>query len=65
MSLDESQAAEIQCPYCGEAIELYVDCSVRRQVYIEDCSVCCRPITVTLVSVDGQLESLEARSEDD
>lgn len=34
------------CPYCGETIELLVDCSVEQQTYIEDCFVCCRPITV-------------------
>jgi hypothetical protein len=32
------------CPYCGELIEVLVDTSVEEQDYIEDCSVCCRPI---------------------
>ena len=63
--MDSSQSVEIQCPYCGEDIELAVDCSVRRQIYVEDCAVCCRPITITLVSADGEVESIEARSEDD
>lgn len=34
------------CPYCGELIELLVDCSLAEQSYIEDCSVCCRPIVI-------------------
>ena len=34
------------CPYCGETIELLVDSSVEQQTYIEDCFVCCRPMTV-------------------
>ena len=63
--MDDSQSAQIQCPYCGETIDLCVDCSVRRQVYIEDCSVCCRPITITVVSAGGEVESVEGRSEDD
>jgi len=63
--MDDSQTAELSCPYCGEEIEVAVDCSVRRQVYIEDCAVCCRPITITLVSSDGEVESIEARSEDE
>jgi hypothetical protein len=63
--MDDSQSALIQCPYCGEEIEVAVDGSVRRQVYIEDCSVCCRPITITLVSSDGEVESIEGRSEDE
>ena len=40
------------CPYCGEEIELFVDGGGgRRQRYVEDCSVCCRPIEV-LASTD-------------
>lgn len=41
----------IACPYCGEAIEIVVDDSVDEQQYVEDCSVCCRPINVA-VTVD-------------
>jgi len=63
--MDDSEPAEIQCPYCGEMIDVSVDCSVRRQVYIEDCSVCCRPITITVVSEDGEVLSIEGRTEDD
>jgi hypothetical protein len=55
----------IQCPYCGEQIEVIVDCSVRRQEYIEDCSVCCRPIVITVVAALDSVESIEARTEDD
>ena len=42
----------IGCPYCGESIEIVVDDSVVHQAYIEDCSVCCRPINVE-VSIDS------------
>lgn len=44
-----------QCPYCGEPIELVLDGSAGEQAYIEDCQVCCRPISVH-VSVDGDGE---------
>lgn len=43
---------KIECPYCGETIELVLDCSIPEQSYIEDCQVCCRPIDITVV-VDG------------
>ncbi|MBU2966616.1 CPXCG motif-containing cysteine-rich protein [Amphritea sp. 2_MG-2023] len=43
------------CPYCGEPIVLLVDCSAGDQQYIEDCQVCCKPITVEL-----RLEGSEA-----
>jgi hypothetical protein len=39
----------IDCPYCGESIELIVDDSVEHQQYVEDCAVCCRPINVDVV----------------
>ena len=40
------EPVKTNCPYCGELIELLVDCSVPRQNYIEDCQVCCSPIEV-------------------
>jgi hypothetical protein len=42
----------IDCPYCGESIEILIDPSVPNQCYIEDCQVCCRPITLR-VTVDA------------
>jgi len=39
--------ADVSCPYCGETITLFVDeGGGPEQQYIEDCQVCCRPITV-------------------
>lgn len=55
----------ITCPYCGEAIELLIDDSAGDQRYIEDCQVCCRPITVVVaIDDDGELHA-DAFSEDD
>jgi len=39
----------ISCPYCGEHIDLVIDNTVDQQSYIEDCSVCCRPIEVEVL----------------
>jgi hypothetical protein len=58
-------SAFIDCPYCGEEIEILVDPSVDHQQYVEDCSVCCRPIVLTVVADDGEVLSVEARSEDE
>ena len=45
---------EVQCPYCGERIEIQVDGSAGEQSYVEDCSVCCRPILLEVtMSPDG------------
>ena len=54
----------VQCPYCGELTELQVDGSAGEQAYIEDCSVCCRPIEVHLVAQGGDW-TLEVRRDDD
>lgn len=52
------------CPYCGEPIELVVDCSVAEQSYVEDCSVCCHPMVVRVVT-DGELVELFLLRDDD
>jgi len=39
-----NDAVSLQCPYCGEAVELHVDEGGGvQQEYVEDCPVCCRP----------------------
>jgi len=39
-----SRPIDTSCPYCGEPVELLVDDGGgARQVYVEDCPVCCRP----------------------
>ena len=43
----------IDCPYCGESIDLVIDDSVGNQQYVEDCSVCCRPINVDVAADEG------------
>jgi hypothetical protein len=46
------QTTLLQCPNCGEEIELVIDCSVDRQEYVEDCTVCCAPMLVTVERSD-------------
>jgi hypothetical protein len=41
----------ISCPYCGELINVLINAEDDSQQYIEDCQVCCRPITF-VVSTD-------------
>lgn len=44
----------LSCPYCGEEVEVQVDpIGPSSESYVEDCSVCCRPWTVS-VSRDGE-----------
>lgn len=64
-------AALVQCPYCGEEMEMALDPgSGPRQEYVEDCSVCCRPWQVTLTYdakgiADVQLEPADDGGWDD
>ncbi len=38
----------ITCPYCGEPLEILINGEEAGQQYIEDCQVCCRPMTVSV-----------------
>jgi hypothetical protein len=63
--MDGTELVEIQCPYCGETIEVVVDCSVENQHYIEDCQVCCRPMNLA-VAIDSEgIPAIEVSQEDD
>ena len=36
--------ATVECPYCGEAVEITLDPDGgATQQYVQDCEVCCRP----------------------
>ncbi len=53
--MNAMETVPARCPYCAAPIELIVDCSVDMQEYVEDCEVCCRPITVRAsVDADGE-----------
>lgn len=57
---------ELICPYCGEAMEVDVDCTAGDQVYYEDCQVCCAPVKFTVkVDDSGNLVDLWARRDDE
>jgi len=41
---------------------MVLDLSVRRQTYVEDCEVCCRPIEITYSVQDEELATFNAKS---
>ena len=52
--MQELEERSEQCPYCGEMIDILIDISVPHQNYIEDCQVCCQPMTIdATVAFDG------------
>ena len=41
--------ADIECPYCGESVEITLDPGRgAEQDYVEDCEVCCQPWRVVV-----------------
>jgi Cysteine-rich CPXCG len=49
---------EIICPHCGEVFPIQIDTSQPEQILIEDCAVCCRPITLTIRCRPGAIVEL-------
>lgn len=53
----------VTCPYCGEAVELWVDPGTAGTM-VEDCTVCCRPWQVRVArGEDGRLEATVRRAQ--
>jgi hypothetical protein len=42
----------VQCPYCGEVVEIYLEPDVRGTL-VQDCEVCCNPWRVRVTWHDG------------
>ncbi len=63
--MDASEWTRVDCPYCGESIELQVDVGAGAYRTVEDCAVCCRPIEVAVdVGVDGAETVTVARGDE-
>ena len=48
------------CPYCWQQISMIFDLSIDEQSYVEDCEVCCRPITIGYISENSELKDFWA-----
>ena len=60
------RSSVVQCPYCGEPVEITVDPgSGSQQDYIEYCAVCCRPWNVSVTyHEDGSVDVFVDASDD-
>ena len=63
--MNQLENEHISCPYCGETIEIIIDCSIPEQVYIEDCEVCCRPISLLIYVSDSNNIRIFPRNENE
>jgi hypothetical protein len=63
--MNELESRDVQCPYCGEIIDILIDCSVSHQDYIEDCQVCCQPINLEVTVGQGDEPVIVVSSDND
>jgi|GEM_PF-452014 len=48
------------CPHCAGNLDLMLDPSAGKQRYVEECSLCCRPVEVRLEAHDYRVDRVEA-----
>jgi hypothetical protein len=49
---------DIQCPHCGEIITTTADTSQGDYSTIEDCQVCCAPMTIEVRCRPGRVDEV-------
>ena len=52
----------VECPYCGEEVEIYLEPDVGGS-FVQDCEVCCNPWTIRVVR-DGEDRYLDISKAD-
>ena len=55
------QWVEIQCPYCGEHMDIRIDPSEEGQVLVQDCAVCCKPVELAVEVEEGEVSVAASR----
>lgn len=63
--MNGQEEISIICPYCGEPISVLVDTSIESQCYVEDCEVCCQPMTLDCTVDAGGRVAVDVRRGDD
>jgi Cysteine-rich CPXCG len=52
----------VECPYCGETSEIYLEADVRG-TFVQDCEVCCNPWQIS-VRWEGEQRMVDVRCAD-
>jgi hypothetical protein len=52
----------VQCPYCGEEVEIYIEPDVRG-TFVQDCEVCCNPWLVRVIGHDDERDVQLSRAD--
>ena len=58
-----TEIISITCPYCGAPTDVHVEAEADN--YIEDCTVCCQPIELTVRADESGNVELEAHRGDE
>ncbi len=53
---------EVACPQCGEVFAIAVDTEAGSYSTIEDCAVCCRPMTISIHCRPGEVQSIDVQA---
>lgn len=59
-----NEEISLSCPYCGEPLIVEPEPYDELMEYVEDCSVCCRPIVIT-VKYSEKGSFVDARKENE
>ena len=63
LTMNHLPETEIDCPYCGEAVEIAVESDLAGEM-VWDCEVCCRPWRL-IVHREGSERQIEVRTLED
>lgn len=53
---------DVECPFCGEWFPLVIDTSQGDYDAVDDCSVCCRPMTLTVRCAPGVIHEVSTEA---
>jgi hypothetical protein len=57
------ESVTVSCPYCGEPTEVDIEVLEEAQSFIEDCTVCCRPIQLEATPGEEGMDVVASRSD--
>lgn len=60
---EEQDEHYFTCPYCWEPISMLLDLSIEGQTFVEDCEVCCHPISITYRVDEGAVTEFSAEKD--
>ncbi len=64
--MDIQEDIDFVCPYCGSLNNIVVDLTAgAQQEWVDDCHVCCRPITISLKLQGTEIIDFRAQREDE